>query len=401
MKIYRLILAATVLVSCERDGYGLATERIGPDKDQRHPTVEQPGWPAGMIKILGHDSRVYSIWVNGNENFYFKAARHEIGELIKLYSATRLRDHVMTIKQRKKEVRTFQGNKIDYNVNFHFLGGIVLGVMRRKGEAETYEPTLTIYVDADADGVWLREIAIPDNIVVSSEVTGLPVESKATKPNRTLWHAEVVFDDKKPAADFEHGVSTKVTLWEEGAETGFDLGTVSYKGQFSAAFSEQEIARLKTGSMWLTLTVGNQLTAAKKDDAELKLQSMSPDPMKVTAVEVAGPTQSYYFGRLLFEDGSPAILDPLPWPGAEISITFPYAGRITIDEEGYFQVFFTLEQFVSVKARPIRKNIYIPDPEAKGRSTARYAFPALKLSLEKEQAGEIRIERPRPKNEGR
>ena len=46
-----------------RSGYGLATEQIGPDKDQRHPTFEQPGEPAGMIEILRHDSRVYSIWV--------------------------------------------------------------------------------------------------------------------------------------------------------------------------------------------------------------------------------------------------------------------------------------------------------------------------------------------------
>jgi len=388
-----------VLLSCARSGYGMATEQIGPDKDQRHPTVEQPGWPAGMIEILRHDSRVYSIWVNGNENFYFKATPGEIGELIKLYSETRLRDHVVIFKKEKKEVRTFKRDRIDYNVNFHFLGGIALAMTRRNGEAETYEPTLTIYVDASSSSTLSKQITIPKNIIVKSEVPGWEVKSRATKPKRRLWHAEVIFDDKKPAADFENGLSTKVTLWEEHAETGFDLGKVSNFGQFSAAFSEKEIADLKAGKMWLTLTVGNHLTAAKKGDPKLDLEHMSTDRLKVKAVEVAKPR--FYIGRLLFEDGSPAILDLPPWPGAEISITFSYAGRITLDEEGYFRVFFTSEQFENLKAKRIRKNIYIPDFERKGRSTARYAFPAMKLSLDKEEAGEIRIARPRPKNKNK
>ena len=79
MKTYHLLLAMGVLLSSASATFGMATERIGPDKDQRFPTVAQPGWPAGMINILGHDSRVYSIDVNGNENFYFKANPGEIG----------------------------------------------------------------------------------------------------------------------------------------------------------------------------------------------------------------------------------------------------------------------------------------------------------------------------------
>jgi hypothetical protein len=222
------------------------------------------------------------------------------------------------------------------------------------------------------------------------------VKGRTTVPTRTLWHAEVIFDDRKPAADFENGLSTNVTLWEGDAQTRFNLGNVNRLGQFSAAFSEKEISELKAGKMWLTLTVGNQMTAPKKDDPKLPIEQMSPDRSKVKAVEVA--KSRFYVGRLLFDDGSPAILDPPPWPGAEIFISFSYAGRITLDKEGYFRVFFTPEQFEEVKAQPIRRNIYIPDPETKGRGTALYAFPAAKLSLDKAEAGEVRIARPRPKN---
>ncbi len=186
----------------------------------------------------------------------------------------------------------------------------------------------------------------------------------------------MVFDDKKPAADFENGVSTTVTLWEEGVEAGIDLGRVNHEGKFSAAFSDREIATLEAGRMWLTLTVGNHMTIAKRDDPRLGVEDMLPDPMdplKLTSVEVAKPR--FYFGRLLFDDGSPAVLDPAPWPGAEISITFSYAGRITIDKEGYFKVFFTPNQFEAVKAQRNRKNIYIPDFERKGAARLVLGFP--------------------------
>jgi len=41
---------------------------------------------------------------------------------------------------------------------------------RRKRETETYDPTFTIYVNAAPDRAWLKEIAIPENIIANSEV---------------------------------------------------------------------------------------------------------------------------------------------------------------------------------------------------------------------------------------
>ncbi|KKK61968.1 hypothetical protein LCGC14_3009050, partial [marine sediment metagenome] len=68
-----------------------------------------------------------------------------------------------------------------------------------------------------------------------------------------------------------------------------------------------------------------------------------------------------------------------------------------IDSKGYFKVYFTKEQYQALKAKKVRKNIYIPSYEKKGRSTARFAFPVSKLSQEKETAGVVRIPKPKPK----
>ena len=65
---------------------GLAQETIGPDSTRSHPTVEQGGWPAGIVKLLRHEGPVYSIWVNGNEDVYFEASPGEVQELVTLFS---------------------------------------------------------------------------------------------------------------------------------------------------------------------------------------------------------------------------------------------------------------------------------------------------------------------------
>jgi hypothetical protein len=397
MRTYQLLPAVFVLLSCVRPGYGMAEERIGPDKEQSFPTVQQPGWPAGMIEIVRHDSRVYSLWCNGNENFYFKATPDQIGQLVKLYCAARLRDHVIIIKNQKREIKTFSGGKVDYNVDFHFLGGIALFMTQRKGEAETFEPTLTVFVDPAADQTFWKKIALSDSVILNNEATNCPLKGKATKPKRKVWFAQVRFDDSTPAADFEHGVSTKVTLWEQNVKAGIHLGGVDREGRFHAAFSDKEIADLKTGKSWLTLTMGNWLTEARKDHPKLDVEKLSLDKKTAQPVTIAKP--EYYYGRILFEDGSPPILVPAPWPGAGISVDFPYAGPPPIDSEGYFKLYLTKEQYENLRTGKvgIGKNIYIPDYERKNTSTALFTFPASKLSRDKRKAGVVKIPFPGPK----
>lgn len=372
---------------------GLAEERIGPvDKS---PT--QPGSPAGIGQILQHQSRVYSIWVNGNENVYFQSDGEQINALIKLFSKMRLRDHQVTIKSGRPTTNTFKGIEVAYNVNLHVLSGIALFVHKENKSPETYEPTLTIYVDPDEDERLLKQISLPDNIILNNEVKSFPLMGGATKPKRQTWHAHVRFDDDKPAADFENGISTIVTLWEKNVKQGIQLGKVNHMGYFHAAFSESEIADLKTGKSWLTLTVGNWLTKPSREDPKLAAKNLGLESDELPIVKLDRP--GYFHGRILFEDGSPPVLDPKPWPGAEIALSFSYAGRATVDSKGYFKVYFTKEQFEELKAKKARKNVYIPSYENKGGSTALYSFPVSRLSKEKKTAGVVKIRKPGPRQQ--
>lgn len=388
----RLLVVALGLLSGFGACYGAAMEQVGPASVQGHPTVAQPDWPAGIVELVQHKSRVYSIWVNGNENFYFNASPDEINALIRLFSQTRMRDHEIWLKAGNKQVKSFKKDKIDYNVNLHLLGGIALHRSRRTASPDTNEPALTVYVDPNTVQDLLKQILLPANIILNNEIANCSLEGKAIKPKRKVWHTKVQFEDATPAADFEHGLSTKVTLWEKDDETGINLGKINHKGDFFAVLSDDEIADLKLGESWLTLTVGNGLTETRRNHPKLPLDKLATDKQLVQPVKISKP--KFYHGRILFEDGSPAILDPAPWPGAEIHVTLSYTGPATLDSDGYFKIYLSREQFEKAKSDKVRKNIFLPNYEVKGSSTARFAYPVSKLSQDKKAAGIVTIPKP-------
>ena len=394
MKKCSLLFIVLAILSCPRVSHGMAEERVGSDSLNGQPTIAQPGWPIGIIELLRHDSRVYSRWVNGNESFYFNASPDELNALIRFFSQTRMRDHELWLKAGTQQAKSFDGDRIDYNVKLHVLDGFAMWETRKNEDADTYEPTLTIFLDPSDQQTSWEQIALPPNIIVNNEVPDCPLEGKATKPERRVWYAQVQFDDATPAADFEHGVSTQVTLWQKGNEARINLGAVNREGDFHAAFSDQEIQDLRIGNSWLTLTVSNWSTEPKKNHPRLGAEKLTFDPQTVQPVKLTKP--SFYYGRILFEDSSPPILDPMPWPGARIWVDFPYAGSAFIDPEGYFRVYFTQEQYEKLKAEKARENIYMPSYEERNTSRARFTFPASQLSQNKEQAGVVKISKPGP-----
>jgi hypothetical protein len=106
-----------------------------------------------------------------------------------------------------------------------------------------------------------------------------------------------------------------------------------------------------------------------------------------TPQRVARP--AFYYGRVLFEDGTPPVLDRSLWKGADIWVDFSFNGPARPDSEGYFKVTFTPEQFEQMKAQKPRNYIYVPN-----RAGAIESFPFDLLSTDKAKAGVVRIAKP-------
>jgi hypothetical protein len=388
------------LLICAEITHGAATEQVGPTSAQGRahglPTPTPPDSVTGILRLSWHESRVYSVWVNGNENFYFNASPSEINELIRLFSEERMRDHMLYLRVGTPSVQSFKGNTIPYNVNLHSLEGMALGHYQENGGPETYEPTLTVYVNP-TDSAFLGQMELPDNIILDSPIVYHPVKGKSTKPDRKVWYAEMQFNDSTPAVDFQHLIFTTVTFWEKGDERGVKLGSVNHEGYFKAAFSEREIADLKADKSWLTLTVGNLQTEAQRDHLRLSVNSLTLDKHQAEPIKINKP--KFYYGRILFEDGSAPSLDPVLWQGAKIHVLFSNVGSVFIDSKGYFGAYLTKEQYEQLKRTKAARIICIPKYEDKSSGTAQFTFPVSELSLTKEEAGVVRIPRPGPRKQ--
>ena len=261
---------------------GAKMEKLGPDKTAR----AEKGWPDGIVTILRHESRVYSVWVNGNENLFFQSSPGQVEELLNAFSKLPIRDHRVFIKKGEREKISFDAAEITYNVKLQIIDGIALGVKRDEGLAETFEPTLTIYVDS-SDQARLKSVPVPANIILSSEIADWP-QGKATKPERKLWHAAIQFEDGSPAIDFKNDIDTVVTLWTKNEKSGIRIDQVDSDGLIKVALSLRETADLRTGIRWLTLTTIHQGAGEPQtDDPRLPVDNLVPDPSKAKPVTIS------------------------------------------------------------------------------------------------------------------
>lgn len=385
----RFLIPGLLLLGLSSFALALRFESIGPPKS----AFQQPHWPDGTAKVIGHQSRVYYSGGTGAESYYYKATAEQVAELIAKYAAMRLREYRIAFLKEQPTVKTFAGDEIDYNVYFFHLEGIGLFMTRRNGGAETFDPTLTIYLDPNEDIAPFRDLAIPDNFIVSSDIEGWP-EGKGRKVERELWYGKMQFHDGTSSA-MEDGITTTVTFWEKDNPRGINLGQMDNEGSVKGSFSKAELAAFRNGDAWLTLTVGNGMIKALPDHPLLPVENLARDPAEAKPVKVGKP--AFYYGRILFEDGSPAILRKRPWPGAEIKVSFAFGGGLCpLERDGTFKVSFTPEQFEQLKARKPDKNIYLPDLKVPNQSTGTFSFPAGKLSLDKDKPGEVRIVNPIP-----
>jgi len=402
----RIILALLGLLALCEICFAIRVEQIGPD-----PSAVAP---KGLVEIVRHPSRVYLYDWSGALFYYFQATTAQINEFVERFAKAPMRDHVIRIEpagtntgkssngttssiridaeQQEMDtntVKSFNGTTIAYNVRLQIVPGYSLAAESLETVAE-----LTIYIGKDRS--LLQQLKLPDQVIVECAIEGVSLKGKKTKPQRQVWCGAVQFDDGqlgRIANDWEHGVYTRITLWEQDSPDGITLAEVTAKGLFFAAFSEDELAALRQGRSWLTMTVGNQGAGPKKDNPRLPADKLVRDAWRATPQQVAGPT--YYYGRILFEDGTPAVVDRKLWPRAsEIRVEFPFSVYARPDGEGYVKVTFSPEQLAQAKAQKPDKNIWVPVND-QGNGGAVGTFPAEMLSTDKAKAGVVRIPKPR------
>ena len=291
MKHVFLAVASLLILSCSpHNSHGMAFEQFGPASAQQYPTVNQPRWPAKFIHLVTHESRVYSVEISGSERLYYVAKSDGIQQLIDLFAQTRMRDHEVWIKPGPKSVQTIMKKRtFDYNAHVFMPSPISRTLDHIEGQNDkTYDPILVIHVDPEHADPILRQLRFPKNMILHNEIVGSEFKGQASKPERKPRHTMVMFDDSTPATQFERQIQTRVTLWEKGFVDGVAMGIVDRNGYFQAPFSEEEIARIRKGEWWLTLTTGDWKTKISKDHPRIEFEKLGPT--RGTAETVTLPT---------------------------------------------------------------------------------------------------------------
>ena len=113
--------------------------------------------------------------------------------------------------------------------------------------------------------------------------------------------------------------------------------------------------------------------------------------------EIVG--KGVFYGRVLFEDGTGAVIAPAPWRGAATRIFMTAGGRgLGVGEvgpDGYFTVYLGESDMEALALGDSRLVINVPTDQERRWDTAG-EFPYEKLSEDKSRAGVVTVKRPLP-----
>jgi hypothetical protein len=126
-----------VLLALPATALALATESIG-----NAPAAKQPEWADGVVDVVNLKTRVYSQWVNGNENFYYRGNAQAVSEALGQYAKVRANIREVVLLPGTPQVKSFGGKAIDFDWKLHVPSGIYLAGAKHK------HAVMTVYVGA-------------------------------------------------------------------------------------------------------------------------------------------------------------------------------------------------------------------------------------------------------------
>jgi type II secretory pathway component GspD/PulD (secretin)/beta-lactamase regulating signal transducer with metallopeptidase domain len=209
----------------------------------------------------------------------------------------------------------------------------------------------------------------------SASLTGLVVDADGV-PIREFKANVMEYNDSEQTDSESADVSHLESIW-------YNQEVNSEKGEF-------RLENVPAGKYRIRIV-------PKEKQYERRNQEVVLADGKATNLTLAVPSRHVLYGRVLFEDGSPAVLRPAPWPGAETQILLSMGhsarGVATVAEDGYFAVYFDESELEQLKSGPSQLIINVPTTE-QGRRVTAGRFPFELLTTRKDKAGIVKVNRP-------
>jgi hypothetical protein len=179
MKIGVSLSIATLVLALPSTVCALGMESFG-----NAPAANQPEWAKGVLDVVNLESRVYSVWVNGNENFFYRGNAQALNEALKKYSAVQTDVRRLILLPGTGKTQTFERMPIPFDWQFHVPSGIYKAVFK---DAQV---EMTVYLnglkprpvqDPKQVATWLRDLgddAFPTRNKAQQELEKLGNDAK-------------------------------------------------------------------------------------------------------------------------------------------------------------------------------------------------------------------------------
>lgn len=211
-----------------------------------------------------------------------------------------------------------------------------------------------------------------------------------------VWFGRVLFEDGTPAVSESPSYKTQVVIGGNEYATGLALATVDGDGYFVAVIPDETMTRLQSGDSSLTVAVAptHPMHAGLRGQ-KFPVEWLSRQRETAKVVTISRP--KFYYGRVLYENGKPAVPPAAPWPGASVYVTLRdqriasvvrgfQTPSLRLDEEGYFTAYLTDEQLKDIGDGHVQMRVMHPSYAEEMTSFPVGEFPSEMLVAERRNA---------------
>ncbi len=155
------LVFGAMLCGVASESWGLGQEAIGND-----PVPENEEWSRGVVDAVNLPSRVYSVWVNGDEHFCYRGDTAALTEALRTFAAIESKVREVILRPGPGEIRTFDGDRIPCDWRLQVPSGIYLGMARLERGTSVFVKYATMTVFVSGDNVEREKLQIPKGITI-------------------------------------------------------------------------------------------------------------------------------------------------------------------------------------------------------------------------------------------
>lgn len=139
--------------------FGLAQESFG-----NSPVSPQQDWPAGIEALIKSPGRIYSLWGNGDERFYYAGEVETLNDFLKLFGTIKTPVHLLIIDEQWNKVTPFNGSPLRYDWMLRVPSALYRAHIIKEKGTDANEQYPSIYIAAYSDRINFDYLIIPENI---------------------------------------------------------------------------------------------------------------------------------------------------------------------------------------------------------------------------------------------